>query len=1165
VIDHLIRALAKSHADLSGTTDNRQSQGVGRNDGDNDDNDDDDNDDMATETAQGETKESGLALASRFCRISWLILDVIVVLSGYRPIVDWDMEDEFQPKVKHHKNLLDDKQLRSTIKNFTTCCNNCNSDTASEHYYDYYSSSVVSLILDLVLFWPDKVDQVLALSDVGLQRMMLRANTNKSLVSIDDREQHGHAQRLQQQEQRDLFRHDLPMQFQQRQQQQPSTSTFCESAKLYLRYLKMNATKLMLWPIEDAFFKKPDNGQLSADGRHSSSSSSSPATKFDDRALFLAIVAANSESMHGRVAMDFVNKWKSSSTTISMKKKSKPSQERHHVHDTMISGPTVSLGLVCSILILCVGEGQACKLLDEFQTMINGEACWETILGPTQHKISTQRPPLPSLVAQSSIEIMLQNNTTHIEWTGDQFLDLAYLELLIKIASKLIQQGDKRQKCMAIRVMSWIYAQIDSPPSSTAPPILDSILEVLQLVVDVRESDREELRMPPPGQLPGGVPAPFNQRHDLNRLLTSHRQALKRKNISSDDALTARKEAYRLIELLAPSVLSWEKKNDKAFVLPCRLLSCSSYEDPRMKDLVANALDSLLQQYVNCEDTLNSFGSAVPLLPALVEAMLSGDEIARRTAMVWVQQLLVRHDVEASLFLCSSFCTDPDTKVSRIAKEVLSAYGLQTEDVDMPNRVVIKFLRFEEGSGPGAVLIRDDLESRIRNLQDRFTITRDESVVVMIDNSFSLREATEAIMKEHEDFRLGCGLAVDSENSSYDETMQDEIVCGICYEDENSCSDGMFSLSCHHNFCRPCWKSYIQNACQSDHHGFLDLRCPEQGCQMRVLQSHIQKLSPADHSRWNIATTEEFMELEPTVRYCPGARCDCVAIFDSSETSSTKGDLTHLADVCCGECNTSFCFQCGHEPHRPASCESMKNWRVVMAKSDVSKKLTSKPCPGCHSFIEKNGGCNHMKCRQCSTDFCWLCLKTLDRHLQQHQCKPYDLSASGDDDYERHALFTASRYQGHDDARKFVLDQARSFSGEKLIESFWFLDDGDMNGPAILQRAFTILTSSRLLLMNSYIEMLGLYSNSPGSVSDGDKDRNHNYNYDRYKQHEVHHSCLEMFTERLAQLTETNLQRLHLEQGQFGLIQHFHRIDFYNVTVNKYMDRIVQQQSQSIK
>jgi len=27
--------------------------------------------------------------------------------------------------------------------------------------------------------------------------------------------------------------------------------------------------------------------------------------------------------------------------------------------------------------------------------------------------------------------------------------------------------------------------------------------------------------------------------------------------------------------------------------------------------------------------------------------------------------------------------------------------------------------------------------------------------------------------------------------------------------------------------------------------------------------------------------------------------------------------------------------------------------------------------------IEKNGGCNHMVCRKCKTDFCWACLQAL--------------------------------------------------------------------------------------------------------------------------------------------------------------------------------------------
>ena len=39
-------------------------------------------------------------------------------------------------------------------------------------------------------------------------------------------------------------------------------------------------------------------------------------------------------------------------------------------------------------------------------------------------------------------------------------------------------------------------------------------------------------------------------------------------------------------------------------------------------------------------------------------------------------------------------------------------------------------------------------------------------------------------------------------------------------------------------------------------------------------------------------------------------------------------------------------------------------------------------CPKCHVTIEKDGGCNHMICKNqnCKADFCWVCLGPWEPH-----------------------------------------------------------------------------------------------------------------------------------------------------------------------------------------
>jgi len=55
-----------------------------------------------------------------------------------------------------------------------------------------------------------------------------------------------------------------------------------------------------------------------------------------------------------------------------------------------------------------------------------------------------------------------------------------------------------------------------------------------------------------------------------------------------------------------------------------------------------------------------------------------------------------------------------------------------------------------------------------------------------------------------------------------------------------------------------------------------------------------------------------------------------------------------------------------------------KKWE--MKNSSESENLTwimanTKNCPNpkCQRAIEKNQGCNHMQCKICGEDFCWVC------------------------------------------------------------------------------------------------------------------------------------------------------------------------------------------------
>lgn len=110
------------------------------------------------------------------------------------------------------------------------------------------------------------------------------------------------------------------------------------------------------------------------------------------------------------------------------------------------------------------------------------------------------------------------------------------------------------------------------------------------------------------------------------------------------------------------------------------------------------------------------------------------------------------------------------------------------------------------------------------------------------------------------------------------------------------------------------------------------------------------------------------------MRWCPAPNC----------SNAIKAQYYDSQQVTCA-CSHSFCFGCGEPWHDPVKCRWLKKWiKKCDDDSETSNWIAAntKECPKCHVTIEKNGGCNHMICKNqaCRSEFCWVCLGAWEPH-----------------------------------------------------------------------------------------------------------------------------------------------------------------------------------------
>ena len=186
------------------------------------------------------------------------------------------------------------------------------------------------------------------------------------------------------------------------------------------------------------------------------------------------------------------------------------------------------------------------------------------------------------------------------------------------------------------------------------------------------------------------------------------------------------------------------------------------------------------------------------------------------------------------------------------------------------------------------------------------------------------------------------------------------IECPVCFDEVSS----PIKMLCNHSWCRTCLQNYLTAAIEQK---FFPLTClgNEGKCTERIsLYAAKEVLSAADFDATVSAAFDTYVQTHPKeLHYCPTP--DCPQVF----RSAPEGIFLQ-----CPSCLARICPTCKTDAHDGLTCAEYKAGDSLF--KEWADQRDVKRCPGCHIAIEKDEGCNHMKCTVCQTHICWMCMKT---------------------------------------------------------------------------------------------------------------------------------------------------------------------------------------------
>ncbi|GKT42983.1 ATP-dependent RNA helicase DEAH12, chloroplastic [Colletotrichum spaethianum] len=197
--------------------------------------------------------------------------------------------------------------------------------------------------------------------------------------------------------------------------------------------------------------------------------------------------------------------------------------------------------------------------------------------------------------------------------------------------------------------------------------------------------------------------------------------------------------------------------------------------------------------------------------------------------------------------------------------------------------------------------------------------------------------------------------------SLQDDESSSESHCSVCMTEPTD----PIQSSCGHVYCLDCYTHLTKSAAVSVTDTAIKCIGNIGSCQKPFPLSELRAVLPTvDYRRLLESSLTSYVRRSPLkLRNCPTAGCQQLY-----RPTPKKANVNPVAR--CPGCLVVLCSACHAQHEEDVSCEKAED----DANTQLRKALNIKGCPQCGTFLERTGGCNHLKCESCHTHICWVCM-----------------------------------------------------------------------------------------------------------------------------------------------------------------------------------------------